>query len=159
MVRDWGQGAKLVIGNYCSIADAVVVLLGGNHRHNRVTTYPFNTLMKFAPETGPDGYSNGDVLIGHDVWIGRGVTIMSGVTVGNGAILAAGSHVCKNVPPYAIVGGNPAKVLRMRFSAEQVEALQGISWWHWPLDKIRGYASLLMSPDIDAFIRDAQEGV
>ena len=150
------QGSELHIGNYCSIAPGVTVLLGGNHRYNHVTTYPFNIKNGFGSGAVSDGYSNGDVRIGHDVWIGQDVTIMSGVTIGNGAVIAACSVIVKDVEPYAIVGGNPAKFIKLRFTPKQIDQLNNIAWWHWPLDKIEQYAMLLLQDDIDLFIDEAQ---
>ena len=151
-VRDWGEGSVLRIGRYCSIADQVTILLGGNHHYDRVTTFPLNSLYGIGTGVVKDGYSNGDVIIGSDVWIGRGVTIISGITVGHGAVLAAGAHVVKSVPPYTIVGGNPAKALGVRFSPTQISGLISVSWWDWPLGTIREFGHLLLDTDIDAFI-------
>jgi acetyltransferase-like isoleucine patch superfamily enzyme len=156
-IFDWQQGATLEIGNYCSIAPGVTVLLGGNHRYNRVTTYPFNIKNGFGHNTEPDGYSNGNVIIQNDVWIGYGVTIMSGVTIGNGAIVAANAHIIKDVAPYTIVGGNPAKLIRNRFTPVQTNALLALAWWDWPLHKIEQFADLLLRPDIDDFINSASQ--
>jgi chloramphenicol O-acetyltransferase type B len=155
-VHDWGQGTTLTIGNYCSLAPNLRVLLGGNHRSNRVTTFPFQILYNFGTENDTDGYSNGDVVIKNDVWIGYGVTIMSGVTIGNGAIVAANSHVFKDVAPYSIVGGNPAKHITFRFTPTQISQLEEIAWWDWPVHKIQEYANLLLRTDIDEFINAAK---
>jgi virginiamycin A acetyltransferase len=94
----------------------------------------------------------GDIIIENDVWIGANSTIMSGIKIGNGAIVAAGSTVTKDVPPYAIVAGNPAKVVKYRFTEEQIEKLLSISWWDWDEQKIRDNAMDMWSDDIDGFI-------
>ena len=154
-ILDWNQGTDLIIGNYCSIANPVTVLLGGNHNMNRVTTFPFGILNGLGPMPNNDGYSNGNVVIGNDVWIGHNVTIMSGVTIGDGCIIAACSVVTKNVSPYTIVGGNPIKIIKQRFSDEQIEKLLKIQWWQWHFDKIKAFSDLLLNPDIDAFINKA----
>ena len=110
------SGAKLSIGKYGSIADDVQIMLGGNHRLDFVTTYPFGAMTGIWPEAkGRDDFSatNGNVDIGHDVWLGSGCMIMSGMTIGHGAVIAARAVVTKNVPPYAIVGGNPARVIQI----------------------------------------------
>jgi acetyltransferase-like isoleucine patch superfamily enzyme len=152
-------GRKLIIGRYCSIADKVEILLGGNHRVDWVTTYPFSALMDLwpsAPRAKDYHTSRGDVAIGHDVWLGSGAIIMSGVTIGNGAVVAAHALVTKDVPPYAIVGGVPAKVIKFRHTEEQREELLRIRWWDWPREDIREAAPLLSSPEVDRFIEYAQ---
>ena len=96
--------------------------------------------------------SKGPVVIGHDVWIGRGATILSGVTIGDGAVVAAHSVVTKSVGPYSIVAGNPARLVRQRFSEDQTAALLRICWWDWPIETIREAWPLLLSDGIDVFI-------
>ncbi|WP_303921755.1 CatB-related O-acetyltransferase [Treponema berlinense] len=103
---------KLVIGNYCSIAGGTTFLLGGEHNLNTISTYPFKVLV-FGEER--EAGSKGDIVVKDDVWIGQNAIICSGVTIGQGAVIAAGSVVTKNVEPYAIVGGNPARLIRYRF--------------------------------------------
>jgi acetyltransferase-like isoleucine patch superfamily enzyme len=154
-VREWGNDAKLHIGSYCSIAGGCRILLGGNHRSDWVTTYPFSVLHPEARHIKGHPATKGDVIIGHDVWIGENVTIVSGVTIGNGAVIAAGSVVGKNVPAYAIARGNPAEIARYRFTAPQIESLEKIAWWTWSPDKIKAHFALLLSGDIDAFIEKA----
>jgi acetyltransferase-like isoleucine patch superfamily enzyme len=138
-VRHWGEPAELTIGSFCSIADRIVVLLGGNHRADWVTTYPFPAFPdRWETARGIAGVptSNGDVTIGNDVWIGSNATIMSGVTVGDGAVIGTDSCVTRDVSPYAIVGGNPAKLLRHRFDAATVERLLTLRWWNWSDERI-----------------------
>ena len=154
-ILDWNQGTNLIIGNYCSIANPVTVLLGGNHNMNRVTTFPFGIIKGLGTDPSKDGYSNGNVVIGNDVWVGHNVTIMSGVTIGDGCVVAACSVVTKNIPPYSLVGGNPAKLIKKRFTDEQIEKLLKIQWWNWHIDKIKEFANLLLDSDIDAFINKA----
>jgi acetyltransferase-like isoleucine patch superfamily enzyme len=154
----WGGDAKLTVGNFCSIAANVNVWLGGNHNTNWVTTYPFghvnkNKFNKFDGVGHPS--TKGDVIIGNDVWIGQNVTIMSGVTIGDGSVIANNSHVVKNVEPYSLVGGNPAKLIKYRFTTEQIEKLLKIKLWDWEDDKINMFTPLLCNPDIDEFIRSA----
>lgn len=156
-ILSWGEGARLTIGRFCSIAYGVIIMLGGEHRTDWVTTFPFSALFETAAHfTGHPG-TKGDVRIGHDVWIGREALILSGVTIGNGAVVAARSVVTKDVPPYEIVGGNPARVLRSRFSESQIEALNRIAWWNWPIDKIQMAWPLLLSPNIDNFVASFDE--
>lgn len=158
-IIEWNnKDAKLVIGNFCSIAGNVHIYLGGNHRLDRVTTYPFghvyqNKFNMFNGEGHPS--TKGDVIIGNDVWIGNDVTIMSGVTIGDGAVIANNSHVVKNVEPYSLVGGNPAKLIKYRFTTEQIEKLLQIKWWYWDDEKINKFTPLLCNSDIDQFIKAA----
>src|SRR6476620_7930238 len=132
--------ANLIIGKFCSISSDVVIFLGGNHRTEWITTYPFNALNDDFPEAKHiKGHpaTKGDVVIGNDVWIGRDVTIMSGITIGNGAVIAAGSVVTKNVGAYEIWGGNPAKLIKKRFTDQQITKLQEMQWWNWDIAKIK----------------------
>jgi acetyltransferase-like isoleucine patch superfamily enzyme len=142
---------SLSIGRFCSIAGGVQVFLGAYHRSDWISTYPFlSTYHPSFEKTHREGFpkSNGPVTIGHDVWIGNRVTIMSGVQIGDGAILAAGSHVIKDVEPYAIVGGNPADLIRYRFDLDVRTELTRLQWWNWPLDKILKHQDMLSSNPI-----------
>jgi acetyltransferase-like isoleucine patch superfamily enzyme len=139
-VAQFDEGASLNIGSFCSIAPNVTILLGGNHRTDWITTFPFGHI--FQNELGEEkvpGHpsTNGDVIIGDDVWIGLGVTIMSGVTIGCGAVISANAHVVKNVLPYQIVGGNPSRVLKNRFEDEIKDLLIELRWWDLPLADIK----------------------
>ena len=153
----WSKsGAKLVVGNFCSIAANVNIYLGGNHRTDWVTTYPFGHIHKnefniFNGEGHPS--TKGDVIIGNDVWIGNNVTIMSGVTIGDGTVIANNSHVVKNIEPYSLVGGNPAKLIKYRFTPQQIEKLLEIKWWYWDDEKINTFTPLLCNDNIDTFIK------
>ncbi len=155
-VLSWGEGTILEIGRYCSIAENVVILLGGEHRLDWVTTYPFSVMFPEASGVSGHPRSKGNVIIGHDVWIGQGAMILSGVTIGNGAAIAARSLVSSDVPPYAIVGGNPAKIIRYRFTPSQIAALEAIQWWHWPREKVAAFLPLMLSSRIDEFIETAR---
>ena len=106
------DGATLQIGKFCSIANGVLIFLGGNHKSDNISTYTFSALLKSFEDLEWPYYSNGDVIIGNDVWIGQDVTILSGVKIGDGAIIGANSLVTKNVEPYTMVGGVPAKFIR-----------------------------------------------
>jgi len=151
---------KLKIGKFCSISiDNVKVHLGGNHRSDWISTYPFyagwphgNTFNEFEHSSEEYPITNGDVIIENDVWICDNVTIMSGVTIGNGAIIAAGSHVVKDVKPYSIVGGNPANHIKYRFSSEVIEKLLEIQWWNFTNDRVNKIVPLLCSQDIEKFL-------
>ncbi|CAM5766031.1 2,3,4,5-tetrahydropyridine-2,6-dicarboxylate N-acetyltransferase [Bosea minatitlanensis] len=154
-VRFPESGAKLVIGRYGSIADGVEILLGGNHRLDWATTYPFPALPRLWPAaeglTGHDA-TRGDVVIGHDVWLGSQCMILSGVTIGHGAVVAARAVVRRDVPPYAIVAGNPARVSRPRFDEARVAALLETRWWDLPEARIAALLPLLLSSRIDDFV-------
>lgn len=122
----------LRIGRFCSIAGNVKIFTGAYHRTDWLTTYPFGFQHPevFGSEVPPGfPHTNGGVTIGNDVWVGNSATIMSGVTVGDGAVIAANSHVIKNVAPYEIVGGNPAKHIKFRFPQPIIEKLLSIKWW------------------------------
>jgi len=144
---------RLIIGSYTSIAERVTFILGGNHPSDRVTTFPLR-IRRDLPGAGSDGYpySKGDISVGSDVWIGYGAMVLSGVTIGDGAVVAARSVVSADVPPFAIVAGTPARVLRYRHTPEQRVALLEISWWNWPEEQVDAAVERLTSPDIDSFI-------
>jgi acetyltransferase-like isoleucine patch superfamily enzyme len=154
-VRFPESGATLVIGRYGSIADGVEILLGGNHRLDWATTYPFPALPRLWPaaagRTGHDA-TRGDVVIGHDVWLGSQCMVMSGVSIGHGAVVAARAVVTRDVPPYAIVAGNPARIIRLRFDEATVSALLDTQWWNLPKPRIETLLPLLLSDRIDAFV-------
>lgn len=159
-VHHWGEPARLHIGAFCSIARDVHVFLGGNHRVDWLTTFPFGHISQ-GVFNAFDGRGHpatkGDVVIGNDVWVGLGATIMSGVTIGDGAVVAARSHVVKDVAPYTIVGGNPARAIRARFDDEAIETLCGMRWWTWPDDVIRRASPILCSGDLAALVRFQEE--
>jgi virginiamycin A acetyltransferase len=133
------EDATLIFGKYCSIASNCTFFLGGNHVYERTSTW----LHDDVKEKGIT--SNGNITIGNDVWIGYGSTIMSGITVGDGAVIAANSNIVKDVEPYSIVGGNPAKQIKKRFSDEDIDLLLKIGWWNWPHEKIEENKELLFS--------------
>lgn len=157
-VHDWDEGTTLEIGRYCSIAEGVNIYLGGGHRSDWVTTYPFPAFIAQARHIQGYAISRGDVRIGSDVWLCSGATILSGVTIGNGAVVAAASVVTRDVPPYAIVAGNPARVVRWRFDEATRSALLELCWWEWPQEKVMAAIPMLCSDDIDAFIEAAKQG-
>ena len=145
-VRFPESGRRLSIGRYCSIADRVEILLGGGHRLDWVSTYPFAAMRGLWPDARAPGdfhTARGDVTIGHDVWLGSGCMILSGVTVGHGAVVAARAVVTRDVPPYAVAAGSPARVVRHRFDAETVDALVRAAWWDLPHACVSGLVPLL----------------
>ncbi|HEV7206730.1 MAG TPA: CatB-related O-acetyltransferase [Jatrophihabitans sp.] len=149
------DATRLIVGNWCSIGGTY--LLGGQHAIDHVTTYPMriNLGMEGAGTDGSPA-SRGDIVLGSDVWTGYGCWIMSGVTIGHGAVVATGAVVTKDVPPFAVVGGTPAKIIRYRHTEEQRAALLEIGWWDWPEDEVRAAVPLLAAQDIDAFIEHAR---
>lgn len=154
-VRHWGEPARLRIGRYCSIARGVTIFLGGNHRIDWVTTFPFGAFPEAWPEAagiGAHPATKGDVTVGSDVWLGDGALILSGVTIGDGAVVAARAVVTRDVPAYGIVGGNPARAIGARFGPEIVAALEAIAWWDWPEAKVRAEIPRLLSGDVAGFV-------
>jgi chloramphenicol O-acetyltransferase type B len=148
--------ASLEIGAFCAIADHVRIFLGGEHRADWVTTYPFSKLWEQAAHIKGHPGTKGDVIIGNDVWLGMDSRIISGVHIGDGAIIGTSAIVVQDVPDYAIVFGNPAKVIRYRFSSEIIASLLKIAWWNWEDEKIVEFLPLLLNPDISEFIRKAE---
>ncbi|MBU1233353.1 MAG: CatB-related O-acetyltransferase [Proteobacteria bacterium] len=150
-ILTFDQTTRLSIGCFCSISDKVTIILGGNHRTDWLTTYPFPAFKQIWPEaaeiSGHPG-SKGDISIGNDIWIGYGATILSGVTIGSGAVIGAESVVTDDVAPYAIVAGNPARERKKRFDQSTIEALLHLAWWDWPEEKIRKNLSLLCSNQV-----------
>lgn len=153
IVWDKHSKTQIHIGKFCSLATGISILNGSNHNVDWVSTYPFRILFDMEGKY-EDGHpsTNGDVSIGNDVWIGQNVTIFSGVTIGDGAVIAGNSVVGKDIPPYSIAGGVAAKVIRNRFSDEQIEALLRIKWWDWNLEKIKSEVPALCSDNINEFI-------
>ncbi|GAB1772899.1 CatB-related O-acetyltransferase [Priestia aryabhattai] len=156
-VLEWGEGAVLEVGKFCSIADNVTIFLGGEHRVDWVTTYPFNILFPEGKDFSGHPKTKGDVIIGHDVWIGQDAMIMSGVKVGNGAVIGAKSVVTKDIPPYGIVAGNPSKLVKLRFSPEIIAKLENLSWWNWDISIIRNHLPYLLCDDINRFINNSEK--
>lgn len=147
--------SRLIVGNYSSLGGNY--LLGGQHAIDHVTTYPLRINLGLEG-AGLDGNPTprGDTVVGSDVWTGYGSWILSGVTIGSGAVVATASVVTKDVPPYAIVGGNPARVIRYRHTEEQRAALLDIRWWDWSPERVREAVPYLASSDIDRFIEYAR---
>jgi acetyltransferase-like isoleucine patch superfamily enzyme len=139
--------SNVIIGKYCAIARNVTMDCGFNHNTKFVSTYPFNALVPGLGHLKGHPVTKGDIVIGNDVWIGEESMVMSGVTIGDGAVIGARAVVTKNVDPYAIVAGVPAKFIRCRFPKEVVQKFLQLKWWDWPDEKIFERAPLLMSED------------
>ncbi len=143
----------VTVGNYCSVGPDVMVLCKTDHRTDRPATYPVRSLLT-GSGTNMDAITRGPISIGHDVWIGARAVILSGVTIGNGAIIGAGAVVARDIEPYSINVGVPAKKVRDRFEATQISALEAIAWWNWPESKIAESAELF-DASIDDFLARA----
>lgn len=150
---------KLIIGKFCSIGWGTQFISPyANHQTTSFTTYPFWHIFSTAANLKPwlEGATRkGDTIIGNDVWFGRESIILPGVQIGDGAIIAAHAAVAENVPPYAVVAGNPAQVVKYRFSTEIITELLAIQWWNWKLEKIAEHHAVLMGNDLQALRRIA----
>ncbi len=148
-------GDRLVIGRFCALAEGMrFIMNGANHAMSGFSTYPFN-IFGHGWEAGFEEATwrreiRGDTVVGSDVWIGMEAVVMPGIRVGHGAIVGAKSVVTHDVPDFAIVAGNPAKVVRMRFDAETVKRLLDLAWWNWPVDKITRNLNAIRGADIAA---------
>lgn len=148
---------KLVMGKYCQIAHGVrFITSSANHFMGGFSTYPFNN-FRMTPQTTMEEIQamfqvserKGDTIIGNDVWIGMEAVVMPGVKIGDGAIIGARSVVVKDVEPYTIVGGNPAKPLKKRFNDGTIKTLLDIQWWNWPVEKVESNLETILSMDIE----------
>jgi acetyltransferase-like isoleucine patch superfamily enzyme len=157
ITEQWSKQAQLVIGSFCSIAANVTIYLGGNHKADRITTYPFGNVNvdvfnnKEANKENKHPATNGNVIIGNDVWIGNNVTIMSGTKIGDGAVVGCNSRVSGKVKPYSVVMGNPSMFLYYRFNQEIIKKLLKIRWWEFDDEDINELSPLLCSNEFDKF--------
>jgi chloramphenicol O-acetyltransferase type B len=143
---------KLIIGSYCSIGSGAVFMMAGNQGHNIkwVSTFPFYFQANIFKKAQNGFEKVGDTKIGNDVWIGTEAMIMPGVTIGDGAIIAARAVVVKDVPAYAVVGGNPAIFIKFRFSKKEIEQLSLMKWWEWNEQNVKESMPLICSPSVEA---------
>lgn len=141
---------RLIIGKFCQIADGVqFITASANHRYDGFTSFPFAIFgggpvagRASMPDPGPD------TVIGHDVWLGQGARVLPGARIGSGCIVGAGAVVSGKIPPYGIVAGNPARIIRMRFEQEVIARLLDLCWWDWPIDRILAHEAALCAGDI-----------
>lgn len=156
-IYSWGEDIDIQIGRFTSIGAGLKLFCGGNHSTSFVSSYPFGAIYKDSLKINLDKpivFSNGNISIGNDVWIGRDVTIMSGISVGDGSVIAANSHVVKDVEPYSIYGGNPAKFIRYKFSDEIIEMLLKLQWWNFDINIINKIHHILLEkPDEKTYIK------
>ena len=149
-------GDRLVIGRFCSIAAGVRFLMnGGNHQVATMSSYPFSIFGDGWEAAAPEAWPyKGDTRVGNDVWIGYGATILPGVTIGDGAVVGSLSVVASDVPPYAIVGGNPARVIRHRFDDASIARLLELRWWDWEIERITRKVRAIAGTDLAALESD-----
>lgn len=148
-------GDHLEIGRFCALAAGTTFIMSGaNHPTQGISTFPFPIFGgAWAAEMGRLAGAPRDTVVGHDVWFGWRATVMPGVTIGSGAIIGAGAVVSQDVPPYAIVAGNPARIVRLRFPEADVARLLAVAWWDWPIDKVTRHVGAIMDGDIAALER------
>ncbi|MGY2991553.1 MULTISPECIES: CatB-related O-acetyltransferase [Mesorhizobium] len=153
----WGSHEKspIRIGSFCSVGPGVLFLGAAEHRVDTVTSYPLR-IVDGKIRNGAEAFSKGPTTVGHDVWFGARCIILGGVTIGNGAVLGAGSIISRDIPPYAVAVGNPARVIRYRFTPDIIERLQSSQWWNWSDDLIRERLAILTAMDAEHFL-DALE--
>lgn len=159
VIREDASYEHVFIGNYCSIADDVRFLIGANHNHDFLSTYPMGLVLGAKVDLNSCDFKNvkkninkNYIVIGNDVWIGYGATILDGVYVGNGAVVAAGAVVTKDVPPYAIVAGSPARIIRYRLSEELIPKINKVKWWYWDEEIIKLNENYFHDTDLVSFV-------
>lgn len=152
LMPDNEQVDQLVIGSFCSIGSGASFIMAGNqgHRHDWISTFPFHYMPEVATFSGSlDGFAPaGDTVVGHDVWIGTEAMIMPGVKIGHGAVIGSRALISRDVEPYAIMGGNPAKLIRKRFEESAIQQLLEMNWWDWPEPILQQAMPILCSGNI-----------
>jgi len=160
-VLSWGtmspEKSTVRVGKYCSLAQRIKFYVDGNHRYDHASSFPFYELGYYKDdERNRNCWGKGAAIVGHDVWIGNDVTVMSGVTIGHGSVIGAHAVVTKDVPPYAIVAGNPASVIKYRFPEDMIQAYLEVQWWDLPKeDVLQHLAPLQYDPQL--FLDKARE--
>lgn len=152
-IRMWDESVYCRIGSFCSMADNVTIMLGGNHRTDWISTFPFNDIMSQFEYIKGHPAAKGDVIIGNDVWIASNVMILSGVTIGDGAVIAANAVVTKDIPPYCVAGGNPIRIKKKRFKKAIIRKLLEMQWWNWEYEYIYDVIPYLQSNRVDKLIQ------
>jgi len=145
------KDAPLEVGAFCSVAGQMLFMCSGHHLTGSATSFPIYSRLLKQPEPIANGGRPGGITVGNDVWIGHGAIVLPGVQIGDGAVVGAGAVVTRSVPPYAIVGGSPARLIRYRFSQDIISKLLTIRWWHWDDEKIKSEAAALTGP-IETFV-------
>ena len=154
--RIFTEGARIIVGAFCSINSEARVLGGGEHVITRASTFPLNGLLfDRAKRNAADAVDTGPTVIGNDVFVGLGAIILAGVTIGDGAVVGAGAVVSKSMPPYAVVVGNPAQIVHYRFDSEIRDRLLALRWWDWNDDEIRAMKRWFMA-DVESFLDEAE---
>ncbi len=142
---------KLLIGKFCQIASGTrFIMNGANHAMDGISTYPFQVFEKNWKDAPMNAVYKGDTNIGNDVWLGYSCTIMPGVTIGHGSIIGTNSLVTKDIEPYSIVGGNPAKLIKKRFDDQIIDLLLQLSWWDWSIEKITKNVTAIATGDLES---------
>jgi acetyltransferase-like isoleucine patch superfamily enzyme len=150
------EGARIVVGAFCAIDNEARVHGGGEHVITRAAAFPMNAMLfDRGKRNALDDVETGPTVIGNDVWIGKGATVLAGLTVGDGAVVGTRAVVTKSVPPYAIVVGNPARILRYRFDGETRERLLALRWWEWSDEEIRAQERWFMG-DVESFLDEME---
>ncbi len=157
-IYSWDEKTKITIGKFCSFAFGCTAVLGGEHRHDWVTTYPFTALWNDAPNIHGHPASKGDITIGNDVWIGAESMILSGAKIGDGAVIGARSVVTGLVPPYTVHAGHPSRFIAHRFPEVQRERLLALKWWDWPRERVLKALPMMLNSKIENFLEAAEAG-
>lgn len=152
----WKSSDSITIGAYCSIASGALVMAGGNHLVEAISTYPF-TMIENWREWNAEPQAGQSVVIGNDVWVGSRAMVIGNVTIGDGAIVGAGAVVVRDVPAYSVVVGVPARAIRERFTAEEIAVLRRLRWWAWPESDILEAEPILRAHDVIALAAFAAE--
>jgi virginiamycin A acetyltransferase len=153
---------RLVIGRYCALATGVrFILSGGNHPMMGPGTYPFSMFggdwLELTLDLVNGRPSRGDTVIGNNVWLGYRSTVLPGVRIGDGAIIGAGAVVTRDIPPFAVTAGNPARVVRWRFTPKEIARLLEVAWWDWPVEKVTRHARTILAGSVDALVKAGVE--